>query len=70
MLPSGRMSVCGLNEDNIDYVVHAVGEVAKTGCVQFSRGRLVHDGRMQKNQCIVDGYINGIPTMSGATFTY
>lgn len=33
MLPSGRMSVCGLNEDNIDYVVHAVGEVAKTGCV-------------------------------------
>lgn len=33
LLPSGRMSVCGLNEDNIDYVVHAVGEVVKTGCI-------------------------------------
>lgn len=29
LLPSGRMSVCGLNQGNIDYVVHAVGEVVK-----------------------------------------
>jgi aspartate aminotransferase len=32
MLPSGRMSVCGLNEGNIGYVVKAVGEVVKTSC--------------------------------------
>ncbi|KAJ5336167.1 uncharacterized protein N7506_004189 [Penicillium brevicompactum] len=30
LLPSSRMSVCGLNEDNIDYVAHAIGEVIKT----------------------------------------
>ena len=30
LLPSGRMSVCGLNEDNIDYVAHAISEVVKT----------------------------------------
>jgi aspartate aminotransferase len=29
LLPSGRMSVCGLNEGNIDYVVCAIGEVVK-----------------------------------------
>ncbi|CAG8135706.1 unnamed protein product [Penicillium salamii] len=27
LLPSGRMSVCGLNESNIDYVANAIGEV-------------------------------------------
>lgn len=30
LLPSGRMSVCGLNEDNIDYVAHAISKVVKT----------------------------------------
>lgn len=29
LLPSGRMSVCGLNKDNIDYVAYAIGEVIK-----------------------------------------
>ncbi|KAJ6178083.1 hypothetical protein N7519_008544 [Penicillium mononematosum] len=34
LLPSGRMSVCGLNQGNIDYVVCAIGEVVKaSGCV-------------------------------------
>jgi aspartate aminotransferase len=34
LLPSGRMSVCGLNEGNIEYVAQAVGEVVKTStCV-------------------------------------
>lgn len=27
LLPSGRMSVCGLNEGNVDYVAHAIAEV-------------------------------------------
>lgn len=30
LLPSGRMSVCGLTEGNIDYVVYAISEVTKT----------------------------------------
>ncbi|KAK1148801.1 hypothetical protein N8T08_008686 [Aspergillus melleus] len=29
LLPSGRMSVCGLNAQNINYVAHAIGEVVK-----------------------------------------
>ena len=29
LLPSGRMSVCGLNEGNVQYVTHAIGEVMK-----------------------------------------
>jgi len=29
LLPSGRMSVCGLNEGNVKYVARAVGEVIK-----------------------------------------
>ena len=34
LLPSGRMSVCGLNEGNIDYVVHAISEVVNAStCV-------------------------------------
>lgn len=30
LLPSGRMSVCGLNEGNVGYVAHAMGEVVRT----------------------------------------
>lgn len=30
LLPSGRMSVCGLTESNVDYVVYAVSDVIKT----------------------------------------
>lgn len=29
LLPSGRLSVCGLNDGNIDYVARAIGEVLK-----------------------------------------
>ena len=29
LLPSGRISVCGLNEGNVEYVARAVGEVTK-----------------------------------------
>ncbi|KAL4739554.1 pyridoxal phosphate-dependent transferase [Aspergillus similis] len=29
MLPSGRISVCGLNEGNVQYVAHAIGQVVK-----------------------------------------
>ncbi|KAJ5812996.1 hypothetical protein N7447_010019 [Penicillium robsamsonii] len=29
LLPSGRMSVCGLNKGNVQYVAHAIGEVTK-----------------------------------------
>ncbi|KAJ5981167.1 hypothetical protein N7522_013982 [Penicillium canescens] len=29
LLPSGRMSVCGLNEGNVQYVAHAIGEVVR-----------------------------------------
>ncbi|KAJ5316731.1 hypothetical protein PENANT_c016G11361 [Penicillium antarcticum] len=29
LLPSGRMSVCGLNKDNVQHVAHAIGEVMK-----------------------------------------
>ncbi|KAJ5741639.1 hypothetical protein N7533_011048 [Penicillium manginii] len=29
LLPSGRISVCGLNEGNLQYVIHAIGEVIK-----------------------------------------
>ncbi|KAL4908061.1 hypothetical protein BDW74DRAFT_148527 [Aspergillus multicolor] len=30
LLTSGRLSVCGLNEGNVRYVAHAIGEVVKT----------------------------------------
>lgn len=30
LLPSGRLSVCGLNDENVEYVTHAVGQVMKT----------------------------------------
>ncbi|KAL1861907.1 hypothetical protein Plec18170_000731 [Paecilomyces lecythidis] len=30
LLPSGRLSVCGLHDENVDYVAHAVGQVIKT----------------------------------------
>ncbi|KAJ6113450.1 hypothetical protein N7523_006767 [Penicillium sp. IBT 18751x] len=30
LLPSGRLSLCGLNEGNIQYVAHAIGEVTKS----------------------------------------
>ncbi|KAI9044849.1 uncharacterized protein KD926_011022 [Aspergillus affinis] len=37
LLPSGRMSVCGLNEGNIDYVAQAIGEVLKRTSISDSR---------------------------------
>ena len=30
LLPSGRLSVCGLSDENVEYVAHAVGQVMKT----------------------------------------
>ena len=30
LLPSGRLSVCGLNDENVEYVAHAIGQVMKT----------------------------------------
>ncbi|KAJ5670516.1 uncharacterized protein N7477_005879 [Penicillium maclennaniae] len=30
LLPSGRLSLCGLNEGNVQYVAHAIGEVTKS----------------------------------------
>ncbi|KUL88880.1 hypothetical protein ZTR_03537 [Talaromyces verruculosus] len=30
LLPSGRLSVCGLNDENVEYVAYAVGQVLKT----------------------------------------
>lgn len=30
LLPSGRLSVCGLNDENVEYVAYAVGQVMKT----------------------------------------
>lgn len=30
LLPSGRLSLCGLNEGNVQYVAHAIGEVMKS----------------------------------------
>jgi aspartate aminotransferase len=30
LLPSGRLSVCGLHDENVEYVAHAVGQVMKT----------------------------------------
>ncbi|CEL01821.1 hypothetical protein ASPCAL01399 [Aspergillus calidoustus] len=30
LLPSGRMSVCGLNESNVQYVAHAISQVLRT----------------------------------------
>ncbi|KAL6230163.1 hypothetical protein BDW75DRAFT_248913 [Aspergillus navahoensis] len=30
LLASGRMSVCGLNESNVQYVAHAIGQVVRT----------------------------------------
>lgn len=32
LLPSGRVSMCGLNEGNVQYVARAIGEVVKTRC--------------------------------------
>ncbi|KAE8147904.1 pyridoxal phosphate-dependent transferase [Aspergillus avenaceus] len=31
MLPSGRVSICGLNEGNVDYVAESISEVVKAG---------------------------------------
>jgi aspartate/tyrosine/aromatic aminotransferase len=29
LLPSGRASICGLNEENVDYVARAIGQVVR-----------------------------------------
>lgn len=37
LLPSGRASICGLNEANVDYVVYAIGQVLNSPIVIVQR---------------------------------
>lgn len=44
LLPSGRLSVCGLNDENVEYGAHAIGQVMKTQgyCMGAIRELTIH----------------------------